>query len=285
MSEWPNSVSIGGFVADLDATDGFRITGKLTGWDDAPPVRATIDDRAQADGGWDASGYYSSRLVTLEGAVAMDTHAAAQAVKDDLLSLSPRSVHELVVDNEAIGPRSALVRVTVGAVLEWLNGEAFTYSLQLTAPDPLKYGPQTFGSTTLAAAAGGAGRVWPRAWPRDWGVPPGVTPGSVVVPNAGTASYHPRLRIDGYVRNPVVQLVETGAWVRFGGEVLDGQWLDFDLGRRRVLVNGQVSQRHRVAFGGDWLAVPVGGGQVTWSADSYNDNHKLSAWGYEGAWL
>jgi hypothetical protein len=107
----------------------------------------------------------------------------------------------------------------------------------------------------------------------------------VSLENAGTASYHPRLRIDGMVANPVVQMVETGAWVRFYGTVAAGQWLDFDLGRRRVLLNGQVSQRNRVTFGGDWLAVPVGGGTVSWTADSYDSSHELSVWGYEGAWV
>lgn len=284
MSTWPNRVALGGFLADNDATD-FRLTSKLTGWDDAPPASSGISSRSQADGGWDASGYYEPRVVTLEGMVEQPTPEAAAQVKDTLTALSPRSIHELVVDNAAVGPRSAMTRVTIPAVIEWLDDLAFTYTMTVTAPDPLKYGSATFGSTQLSSATIGTGRVWSRVWPRDWGVPPGVLPGAVALPNAGTTSYFPRLRIDGYVSNPVLTLAETGDFLRVNGSIDTGQWLDIDLANRRVLLNGKVSQRHRVTYGGNWLAVPVGGGTVTWSADAYNSSHRLSCWGYEGAWI
>lgn len=280
MSNWPNTVTIGGFVAD----NPDRVTVNLTGWDDAPAIRSGIQDRAQQDGGWDASGFYGPRIITVEGMVDQPSHAAAKAVADELLSLSPRTVHEFAVDNEAVGVRTAWVRVTQGAVLEWLNGEAFTYGLQVTAPDPLKYGPQVFGQATLATSGGGGGLTWPLTWPLDWGVVAGTTPGAVSVGNAGTASYFPRLRIDGPVPNPTVTLAETGDFIRYNGTVAAGQWLDIDLDRRRVLLNGQVSMRHLVTFGGAWLSVPPGGGTVSWTADAADPAATLSVWSYEGAW-
>jgi len=111
-----------------------------------------------------------------------------------------------------------------------------------------------------------------------------VTPGAVRVSNAGKAAYWPTLRVDGPSPNPTVSLVETGAWVRYGGTLLAGQWLDFDMANRRVLLNGQVSVRQLVSFSGDWLCVPPGGGSVAWTDDGGSSAALLSVWGTEGAW-
>jgi len=79
-------------------------------------------------------------------------------------------------------------------------------------------------------------------------------------------------------------MVETGAWVRYGGPVLTGQYLDFDMANRRVLLQGKVSVRPQVSSSGDWLAVPVGGGSVAWTDDGGDPAALLSVWGNEGAW-
>lgn len=284
MGRGPNSVAIGAFVADIDSDADFRVTAKLTGWEDAAPVRSAIENRAQQDGGWDAPGQFGPRIITVDGVVDLPTHAEAMAVCDALTALRLNEVHEFIVDNEAVGARSAMVRVTQGAVLEWVNGECFTYTLQVTAPDPLKYGPATFAQVPLTASGSGTGRTWPRVWPTDWGVPAGVTPGAVSLANAGTAGYWPRVRIDGPVTNPVLTLNETGDTVRFNGSVAVGQWLDVECDRRRVTLNGVASRRFAVSASGNWLAVPPGGGSLSAAADSSGASTLVSVWGYEGAW-
>ena len=290
MSNWPNRVAVGGFVADVDSSGDFRIVTKLTGWEDSAPVRASGEPKSQQDGDWDAAPFLGSRVVGIEGAVSQDSPAAALAVADELTGLQVGQVYTFTVDNEAIGPRSAAVRIEVGAVLEWLDDLAFTYTMQVKAADPRKYGPETFASTPLSNAAGGTGLLYPLAFPLDYGVAPGVTPGAITLSNAGTAAYWPRLRIDGPVPNPTVTLVETGDTLRFNGTVAAGQWLDIDTANRRVLLRGSqdspgVSQRHLVSASGRWLAIPVGGGSLRWTADAADPAASLSAWGYEGAWL
>ena len=78
-------------------------------------------------------------------------------------------------------------------------------------------------------------------------------------------------------------LVESGAWVRFTGSLLAGQFLDLDMANRRVLLQGQVSVRQSVSSAGDWFSVPPGGGSVTWGADGSGPDALLSVWGYEMA--
>jgi len=281
---WPQVVTLGGVLLDVADGSSLRSSGDLPGWDDAPAVRDGLTSKAQQDGVWDGTGFDDGRVVTVPGFVQEATPAAAYAVLRQLAALRPQSIHELVVVNSAIGSLSALVRVTVGVKPVWSGDCAFEYTLTVEAPDPLKYGPPTFATATLSASTPGAGRVWPRAWPTDWGIPAGVTPGAVAVANAGTAAYWTRLRIDGPVLNPTVSMVETGAWVRYAGSLLAGQWLDLDMANRRVLLQGQVSVRQNVSSSGDWLAVPPGGASITWTDDSGSSAALLSVWGNEGAW-
>jgi Phage tail protein len=275
-------VSLGDFTADLDDTS--RITMTLTGWMDGAPVAPGLVDKAQQDGGWDGTGFLRPREVTLAGGVVQADHAAAMAVADALTSLTPQARYELTVDDSAVGSRSALVRLTSAPVLTWLTARAFVYEVTVTAPDPLKYGPPTFASTTLAVTGGGTGLTYPLAYPLDYGQVPGVIPGAVSLANDGTAGYWPRLRIDGPVPNPTVSLVETGDWVHFEGTVGAGQWLDIDCANRRVLLNGQVSVRAAVSSFGSWLAVPPDGGSLSWTADAADPAAKLNVWGRQGAW-
>ena len=284
MSDWPNVVTLGGVLLDVDDGTSFRVVGDIPGWDAAPAIRNGLTSKAQQDGVWDGTGFDDARVVTVPGFVQEATPQAAYAVLRALQALRPQSVQELVVVNAAIGSLSALTRVTVGVKPVWYGDCAFEYTLTVTAPDPLKYGPATYGTATLSASTPGAGRVWPRVWPTDWGIPAGVTPGAVAVANAGSAAYWPRLRIDGPSLNPTVSMVETGAWVRYGGSLLAGQWLDLDMANRRVLLNGQVSVRQFVTSSGDWLAVPPGGASITWTDDSGSAVALLSMWGSEGAY-
>jgi hypothetical protein len=277
------TVSIGGILLDVNDGTSLRVVEDLPGWDDAPDVRNGLQSKAQQDGAWDGTGSSDARTVTAVGLVQERTPQAAYAVLRAMQALTPQAIHELAVVDDAIGSLSAMVRVTVGVKPVWIGDTAFEYTLTVIAPDPLKYGPPTFATATLSTATPGAGKVYPVAYPVDYGIAPGVTPGAVSVANAGTAAYWPRLRILGPVTNPVVTLVESGAWVRYTGSLLAGQWLDLDMVNRRVLLQGQVSVRQNVSSAGDWLSVPPGGGSITWSADTADPAALLSVWGYEMA--
>jgi hypothetical protein len=273
----------GGLVLDQDSGDSARVVTSAVGWDDAAPVRSALTDKAQQDGMWDATGFLGGRVVTINGNVAGVTAQEAADFRDALLALSPQQPLDLQVYSDEGGSRSATVRVTVGAVITWKGPQAFDYTVVVTAPDPLKYGEPVFGTVGLRAVTG-TGLVYPRTYPLNYGVPAGQTPGSMSVANAGTAAYWPRLRIDGPVPNPVVTLNETGDWIRYNGTLAAGQWLDIDLANRRTLLNGSISVRPRFTVSGGWLAVPPGGGSVSWAADAADPAALLSVWSYQGAW-
>lgn len=287
MTRWPNTVAVGSFVADVDRAGGpgFRVTASLVGWTDAAPVKGSLEERSQQDGGFDGPLLKGARLITMSGFVEGGDPVDAMRVADELQALLPREAYEFVVDNAAVGIRTAMVRVTTGVAIDWDGDEAFTYTITFRAADPLKYGPAWFDSTTLSGSAAGSGRVWPRVWPRDWGVPAGVTPGSVAVPNAGNAPYWPRLRIDGPVENPVVQCVETGDRITVNAAIPAGGWIDVDCGERHVTYGANADDLENLTdWSGTWLAIPPGGASLSYSADTADASAVLHVQGVEGAW-
>jgi hypothetical protein len=282
-----SQVTLDGFplTGDTPAGGRARLVGSdgLDGWFNKA-LRRDRQEKAQQDGAWTSHGDAGSLPVVLRGQIVYADAAAAASERRRLLSLGGRDTSPLTVV-DPLGSGTRMVEVDSLSVVP-VRDSMLTFAFAVTAPDPLLYGPAVFAQTTLAASAGGTGRVWPRVWPRDWGVPPGVTPGAITLPNAGTASYFPQVRIDGPVSNPVVSLVETGDWVRYSGSIGAGQHVDINWGtpRRVTIGDNPVTARQRVTYSGNFLAVPVGGADMTWTADSFDDGHSLSAWGSEGAW-
>lgn len=285
MSGWRRTVSVGTFLADLDGPDFRAVDGDLAGWYDPPAIRDSIEDRSQQDGGFDSAGFYSSRVVTINARVEQASRAAALALRDEIDALSPQVPQLVVVDDPDLGPRSSLGMIVGNTFDGWMSPVGFRYTLTVKCTDPLKYGPEVFASTGLAGSTGGTGLTYPLTYPRDYGLAPGVTPGALTISNAGKAAYFPRLRIDGPVPNPTVFVAETGDSLRYNGTLTAGQWLDIDTRNRRVLLNGQVSHRYKVASTGRWLSIPAGGASIGWTADAADPAALLSVWSRTGAWL
>lgn len=277
--------SIDGFL--LTEVDEFGCDWAVedaTGWFTGGEVRAETSPRMQQFGDRRAAGFRAGRLVTLTGSVRCANATALERASRRLSSVLSDGGFGALIGSSPAGELTATVQL-VAAPLFTTYGDRFaTWQLTVGSESPHLYGMESVVAASLDSTAAGTGRAWARVWPRDWGVPAGVMPDAVTVPNAGTASYHPRLRIQGPVTNPVVRLVESGASVRYNGSIPAGTWLDVLCADRLVLLRGQVSHRHLVSFTGDWLSVPPGGGTVSWSADSFGPGHSLTIFGTEGAW-
>ena len=275
-------VSLSGFpLISASSLGGRWRVLSMDGWY-SRAYRRNRQVKAQQPGAWPSTGNASDVPITVRGQAVFSDPVAAKSAARQFVAVAGQGSMDLFVQ-DSLGGLTRVVECD-SATASPINELMFEWSLVLDATDPLAYGSPTFAQTTLASTAAGTGLVYPLAYPLDYGVPAGVTPGAVSLANAGTASYWPRLRIDGPVPNPTVTLVETGDWVHFEGTVTAGQWLDFDLANRRVLLNGQVSVRTAVSSSGAWLAVPPGGGSISWTADAADPAASLSVWGYEGAW-
>jgi hypothetical protein len=271
-------------LTGIDALGCFWRTEDVAGWFGSPPVRRTSELRAGQHGQRPTSPLRGGRTVTLSGKVyapdSVTLEAAARRISaapltGTLSGASPWGA--LLADVEQDDGDGVLFAHVSPIIGRW--------SITLTAPDPLLYGPPSFTSTALSGSAGGTGLTFALAFPLDFGTAPGVTPGVVEVPNAGTETYWPRIRIDGPVPNPKVTVNETGDFVRLGFTLSASQWVDVDCGNRRVLLNGQSSITRYVTFSGNWLAIPPGGASMSITADAADPAAALSVFHYEGAWL
>ena len=284
MSQF-HGFSLDGFVlTEIDGRGCQWTVEDIQGWFTGGDVRTATVARSQQNGDWRGRGLRGGRLITLRGKVFCPDATALELSSRDFASVLSSGGFGEFVGYSAAGTLSAQVQLDDAPLFDPQSDRHATWQITVGSEDNLLYGPPTFATTTLAASAGGTGLLYPLSYPLNYGLAPGVTPGALDLPNAGTASYFPRLRIDGAVTNPVVTLAETGAQIRYAGTVAAGQWLDIDCARRRVLLNGVVSMRHKVSFVGAWPTVPVGGGTLSWSADSYGSSHQLSSWAFEGAW-
>lgn len=275
------------------AFNGFNLTGTsprggvfsvlgLDGWLTVS-LRRNRQEKAQQGGAWESTGFPNSLPITVHGKAVYASAAAAALERRELIAVASSSSVEMTV-TDAGGTGTRFVEAD-SIVVSPVMDRMFTFAIVATACDPLLYGAGNFQSATLSAISGGTGLAFPMAFPLSFGVAPGVTPGALLLPNAGTASYFPRLRIDGPVPNPRITLAETGDTITLNYTIAAGQWVDINAGKpREVLLNGRVSLRHKTSAVGNWCAIPVGGGSLSWTADAADPAATLSAWGYEGAW-
>lgn len=98
--------------------------------------------------------------------------------------------------------------------------------------------------------------------------------GSVVAEVTGNAPAKASLRIDGPVIFPEVHHLESGRSLTFDLILEDDQWLEIDLDRRTVLLNGQASRRGRMR--GQWFELTPGTNTLAFAADSNDRDASLT---------
>jgi hypothetical protein len=149
VSRWPNTVTIGDFVADLDDPGDFRLTTKVEGWA-SPPRRLDNNDLTGRDGGWRSGGLFAARTIVHSGFVDQATPAAAASIVDSLAAIRPGALTPYTVEHESLGARQVDACVAVGIEPSWMDDRSFTYSMTLVAYDPFKR--STTPRTTVVAA-------------------------------------------------------------------------------------------------------------------------------------
>ena len=255
--------------------------GKVSGWFSGAGIRANRVDRPGVDGTFPTHTQRAGRTVVIGGKTFCRDHVSMLEAMRQLRAVSQSG---RLLGASDLGELAADVSLDDQPFADPVAPEIFEFQLTLHAPDPTLYGRESFTSLTLPQFTAGGGWQWPMSWPVDWGTPDEGS-ASVFLPNDGTATYWPRLRLSGELVNPTLSL-DTGEWLRFNGSLAADQWLDIDLPNRRVLLNRQASRRQFVttSYGSSWLGVPPGGARMSWAADNTNSTARFSVWAYQGAW-
>lgn len=255
---------------------------KEEGWSSPPAVRLTLTDRPERDGAFDAPSYRAVRVVTLEGTAIAPDRISRELAKDRLAAvLADGSALVPLLVTEPHVTRQALVRLSAETKITDRKAGAFDFSLQMTAPDPLRYSFELNGaSCPLPTSAGGL--AFPLSFPLDFGK--GSTGGRLSLRNAGTAPSWPVWRISGPCDGPVITNTVTGAEIAFGLTLRSGETLDVDTDARTVLLQGTASRRSFLLPGSDWFALRPGLTQVAFRAAQHDPQALLRA-EWRDAWI
>lgn len=118
---------------------------------------------------------------------------------------------------------------------------AIKYAATVRAQDPRGYSAvehvEQTGPLTRSTTPGGTA-VFPLVFPFTF---PPLTTGRLSVHNDGTVGSPPIIELDGYLRDPVVQLGDRR--LVFSGEIAEGDTLTIDTDQRTVMLNGTANRR------------------------------------------
>lgn len=270
----PMWVSIGGIVLNDTDSDGVRWTvSKLDGWG-SPASTLEVTQRARGNGGTSSEASFRSRIMVMEGLINAPSLGALTAAEDAMIiavSLEPI----IMQVNEGGRLRWSMVQRQDDVILTKITSTLSRFSIQVVAPDPLKYGDELTASTGLPSSFGGL--TYPVTYPiRYTGI---ADSGIIHLGNRGNAAAPVRLRIDGPI--PAggwsVTHVQKGAQLVFGASIaLDvGEFVTVDMGRREVLAQGQASRNGYVTSRG-WFDLDPGMNDIAFNANTYDPDAKLT---------
>lgn len=167
----------------------------------------------------------------------------------------------------------------------------FQFTIQLAAPDPMKYDIGLLTASTGLPSAGTLGLNWNEAESTtglDWQDPTGLdwgvvgSNGTMSLTNGGRAPAWPVFTISAGANplvNPVITEQSSGRQLRYTGTLLAGQTLVIDTNpfARTVLLNG-VADRRPFLTRAEWFPIPANGStSATFSADAYSATALLTA--------
>jgi hypothetical protein len=268
-----------GNVLDADGVEWW--VTKEDGWSSGPDVRLSLPNRPQRDGGFDAESFRAVRVITLEGVAIAPDRERRERAKDRIAAVlaDGSALAELTVAEHTVA-RRALVRLSAGTKVVDKGPHTFEFSLQVTAPDPLRHGVDVH-TASCSLPRPGPGVSFPLGFPVHFGDPAG---GSLALTNAGTALAWPVWTITGPCNQPVIRNDSTGARLAFGLRLLAGDTLTVDVAARTVLLGGSASRRSALLPRSTWFGIPPGNTVIGFDALDPADTGTLTAT-WRDAWL
>jgi hypothetical protein len=251
------------------------------GWSSTPPVRLDLTNRPQRDGTFDAPSFRGARVITFEGTTIAPDPDSKERAKNRLAAVlaDGSALTELTVQ-ERLVTRRAMVRLSAETKIADNTPYTFAWSMQVTAPDPIRYGVEQH-TALCGLPQPGLGIAFPiAAWPLDFGSP---QDGSMVLSNAGTVTTWPVWTITGPCVQPVIRNAGTGDSLGFGLPLYGGDVLVVDVAARTIRLNG-ASRRAALLPGSTWFGLPPGSTGVEFDAQRTDTPAVLQA-AWRDAWL
>jgi hypothetical protein len=248
-------IQIGSLV--MGASTAYRIT-RVTGL--GQPERRYGDvARPISDGDFMGSGYYSSRVVTIEMSLVAASASAATALLS-ALSLQWRGSATLYVRMPGWGTRAIPGQPRklhaddrawnrfghIPVILEYYApGSAMLGDIVTTGATPGVIGTFTF-NFTFNITFGTATTGW-----------------VATAANGGDYNYAPTMRVVGPFTQAIVTRASDGATFTLNATLTSGQYASIDMDARTILRDDGTNLRRYLAAGSTWLTVPAGGDTFT----------------------
>jgi Phage tail protein len=247
---------VGGWAGNTRDDDGVEwwVTGE-DGWSGTPGVRLSLADRPQRDGAFDAPSQKAARVITLEGTAIARDRPAKERAKDRLAALlaDGSALSQLTVTEPHL-TRQAMVRLSDQTKITDRTPVSFDWSVQLTAPDPVRYSERR-GPLSCGPPQPSGGLSFPLRFPLDFGS--GPVDNRIAVTNAGTVTTWPIWQISGPVTDPVITNTGTGEQLNFGITLPPGAVLTVETAVRSVRMR-TTSRRAALRPGSRWFGIEPG---------------------------
>lgn len=234
-----------GFTFGLGAgTD--RLITDVQGWDAGAPMRRRKSARLRQHGNFTEVSTRDERTISVSGSYQAPDRASAAVFVDELNAyLGDGEPGTLEILDPDLGVRRAGVLLDSPDVT-WRGGLDVTFTLDMGAPDPRKYGDAVTAGTPPPKAGGGLfteplfGGDHPGIL--DFGVPD-VT-GLVSITNQGTADTPIKMTVTGPVMPGGFTITDPddGGQMVYNSPVLAGQYLVMDARDGTVKLNGYANR-------------------------------------------
>lgn len=251
---------------------------KVDGLDSAPSV-GQVMQRAGDHGGYPTPQYYGPRPVTLTVQASAPTQALRDTARALMQQACPISGLAAFVYNEPVPKTLQVRRLAQARVTEqYPTLLDVIFSVPLIAPDPRKYGTQTYSIS--ASATGQLLGITPPLTPPIL-LPAQPPPGSVVLVNHGNFETRPFITITGPIAAPALYNQTTGQTLSFSTLTLGStDQLTVDLLNRTAYLNGAF--RAADIYSSWWVLAP-GTNQVVLQGSAATGSQMTVT--YQDAWM
>jgi hypothetical protein len=244
------------------------------GWTGSPGTTLELSQRARGHGATSNDPYLTARNMTLGGRVSNRDPEALNASIDDLNAAVALDGFLLAVAETGRVRHCQAARN--GEVLTpKVNNRVATFSIQIAAEDPLKYGDLITATTLLPASIGGL--TYPATYPVTY---TGVSNSGVIsVVNTGNTQAPVWLRIDGPIPAGGWTVTHVGKKqsLTFASSLslTAGEFVTVDMEQREILAQGQAARAGYVTSRG-WFSLDPGANDIAFSAQNYSPTAQLT---------
>lgn len=278
---WTGSLAYAsaGVTIPLGSTDSNGITWlllKADGLDGVPTVGQVIQ-RAGDHGGYPAPQFYGPRPITLTVQASAPTQALRDTARALMQQAVPVSDLATLVFNEAI-PKTMQVRRSGRLIEAYPTLLDVIFTVGLVAPDPRKYGTQTYAPS--AGANGQLLGITPPLTPPI--LPPAQPPpGSITLTNHGNFETRPLITITGPISSPALYNQTTGQTISFSTLTLGAaDQLTVDLNARTAYLNNSFRPADLTS---SWWVLSPGTNQIVLQGSAATGSQMTVT--YQDAWM